>query len=404
MKKLAALLICAALLTGTGCTARQPAEDVTTTIPQTSVPVEVTTQPETEAPIINDYIPDQVPMAAISLPVSDKNTYTEDDILLFTYKCQTISLIIPDSEIEHKVILDLQTRLDGFTSAAQEISDRAKNDYKANTDWNPYFYEILYTPERIDLSVLSLFGENTSWVGGSHPSRSCVSANYDLMTGDVLTLGSILTHEDTLDTLCSLLIEEVAEIKAEKYLFEDYSDTIENRFAQNESYNESWFFSNTGLSFYFSPYEIAPYSSGVITVTIPYEKLTGVIEDRYFPAERDAANGTIKLVAESDAEMDTFTQIAEVIVDGTGEMVFIYTDHSVHNVSIEVGTFDLSNNFISGTTVFGTSILTPGDAVMLQAVLDDTQVIRINYNTDEKSITQYISLNTDGTITLTAEN
>lgn len=399
MKRITALLICIALLAAAGCSSKEAGEHTEAITQQTTAITETTTQPETEATVPNDFIPDQVPMAAISLPLSIKNKYTEEDILLFTYKCQTISLIIPDSEIEQKVIIDLQTRLDGFNSAAQEISERAKNDYAAGTDWQNYFYEVIYTPTRIDLSVLSLYGENTSWVGGSHPSRNCTSSNYDLMTGDVLTLGSILTHEDALDTLCGLLIEEVAEIKAEKYLFTDYRDIIQNRFAQNESYNESWFFSNSGLSFYFSPYEIAPYSSGVITVTIPYEKLTGVIEDRYFPAERDVANGTIQLVKESDADLEDFTQIAEVILDGSGEMLFLYTERSVHDISIEIGTMGLNDVFINSTTVFSAPILTPGDAIMLQAILSNSQtVIRINYQANGNTISQYITCNSDGTI------
>lgn len=396
MKRLTALFLCVALFAA-GCTAKQPIEETSTATLQITEPSETTTQPETEDIHVNDYVPNQVPMAAISLPVSENNRYTEDDILLFSYKCQTISLIIPDSEIEQKVIVDLQTRLDGFNSAAQEISDRAKMDYNAGKDWKNYFYEILYTPTRIDLSVLSLYGENTSWVGSSHPSKNCTSSNYDLMTGDVLTLGSILTHEDALNSLCDLLIEEVTEIKAEKYLFEDYSEIIENRFAQNESYNEGWFFSSTGLSFYFSPYEIAPYSSGVITVTIPYDKLTGVIEDRYFPAEREVANGAMQLIKESDS----FTQIAEVILDDTGEMIFLYTDRSVQDVSIEIETKDENNNFISATTIFATPILTPGDAVMLQKDFKNAQqTIRVIYQTNDQTITQYITLNENGAILL----
>lgn len=402
MKKIVAMLLFAAVLLAAGCKAKQPVENTTTATTQHIIEItENTTTPETENAQVNDYIPNQVPMAAISLPVSEKYTYTEDDILLFSYKCQTISLIIPDSEIEHKVILDLQTRLDGFNSAAEEISNRAKTDYTGKSDWQPYFYEILYTPARADLSVLSLFGENNSWVGGSHPSRSCTSSNYDLMTGDVLTLGSILTHEDALETLCTLLIEEVAEIKAEKYLFTDYSDIIQNRFAQNESYNESWFFNNTGLCFYFSPYEIAPYSSGVITVTIPYEKLSGVIEDRYFPAERDMATGTIRLVTEANADMDTFTQIAEVILDGTGSMVFLYTDRSVHNISIEFGTLDANNSFVNGTTVFGASILTPGDAIMVQDNFANGHSVRVSYQSNGETICQYITCTAEGVIQLT---
>ena len=397
MKKLTVLLLCLSIIAATGCTNKQPAADASTTATQITDPPETTIQPETEDILVNDYIPDQVPMVAISLPVSEKNEYTEDDILLFSYKCQTISLIIPDSEIEQKVIVDLQTRLDGFKAAAQEISDQAKSDYNSSKQWENYFYEILYTPTRIDLSVLSLYGENASWVGGSHPSRNCTSSNYDLMTGDVLTLGSILTHEDALTTLCDLLIEEVAEIKAEKFIFEDYSDIIQSRFAQNESYNESWFFSNTGLSFYFSPYEIAPYSSGVITVTVPYEELTGIIEDRYFPAERDVANGAIQLIKQSDS----FTQIAEVILDGSGEMVFLYTDRSVQDVSIEIGTTDANNNLVNATTIFASPILTPGDAVMLQADFQNAQqTIRVNYQANGRIITQYITLIENGTIQL----
>ena len=217
MKKIAIVLVCIALLTSAGCKAEQPIDDIiaTTGVVATTA---ATTQPVTEAAEINNYVPEQVPMAAISLPVSEKNEYTEDDVLLFSYKSQTISLIIPDSEIERKVILDIQKRLDGFNSEAEEIGLRAKADYTESENWNNYFYNVLYTPGRIDLSILSLHGVNTTWVGGAHPNHSCTSANYDLTTGDVLTLGSILTHVDSLQTLCQLLIDEATEIKAEKFL------------------------------------------------------------------------------------------------------------------------------------------------------------------------------------------
>ena len=399
MKKIYALLICFALLLSAGCSADPVTKDTTNI---TRLPTQTsdctTQQPEPEETVPNDYVPVQVPMAAISLPVSINNEYTEDDILLYSYKCQTVSLIIPDSEIEHNVIIDLQTRLDSFNIVAQEIRDRAKNDYTGTKDWNNYFYEILYTPTRIDLSVLSLYGEITSWGGGAHPSKSCISSNYDMTTGDILTLGTILTHEDKLDALCNLLIDEVADIKAEKYLYTDYSDIIRSRFAQNESYNESWFFSGSGLCFHFSPYEIAPYSSGVITITIPYEKLTGIIEDRYFPAERDVANGTVRIVKEDEAGLTAFSQIAEVILDGTGEMLFIYTDRSVQDVSINIGTTDTAGNFVKSFSIFATPILTPGDAVMLQNLWDPQETIELKYMSNNKEITKYIFCDTDSEI------
>ena len=398
MKKLAIALVCMALLISTGCKAQQPINDTTTSTTAVVETTEVTTQPETETTEISSYIPDQVPMAAISLPVSEKKEYTEDDVLLFSYESQTISLIIPDSEIERKVILDIQNRLDGFNSEAEEIRLRAKADYTGNENWTNYFYNVLYTPGRIDLSVLSLHGVNTTWVGGAHPNHSCTSANYDLTTGDVLTLGSILTHEDSLSNLCQLLIDEATEIKAEKYLYTDYEDTIRNRFAQNESYNESWYFSNEGLCFYFSPYEIAPYSAGIITLTVPYENLTGIIEDRYFPAERDISTGTLRFVKQDDADLDTFSQIAEVVLDSEGQMVFLFTDTSIQEIAIEIGTLQGNGEFVQAKSIFAAPILTPGDAVMLQSTFYNNDSIKVTYRSGDKIITQLLTCNDSGII------
>ncbi len=409
MKKItSAVLLLAMLLSFAGCNSNPSTEPSDTEAVSESTE-NTTTEATTEAtePVIADRIPAQSPMAAVSLPVSISNTYTEDDVLLFSYKSQTISLIIPDSEIENKVILDFQTRLDNFSSNAQELADQARGDYNANADWTPYFCNVLYTPGRIDLAVLSLYGNNTSWVGGAHPSHNCTSANYDLITGDVLTLGSILTNQDALDSLCDLLIEQVAEIKAEKYLYSDYEETIRGRFSKNESYNEAWYFSNEGLSFYFSPYEIAPYASGIITVTIPYEKLTGIIEDRYFPAEKDVATGKIQATRHSDTDLDSFTQIAEVILDKEGEMVFLYTDRSVHNVTLAYGSWNEDGTeFTAEYTVFATPMLTPGDAAMIQLSIPDVMPnVRLTYQTGNETVVEYISQSgKDGTILLLSED
>ena len=407
MKKIiAALLVISMLFCLAACKQDAASNDqtVATTTSELTKNTEITEDTE---PVINDIIPEQAPMAAVSLPVSVTESYTEDDVLLFTYRCQTISLIIPDAEIEDKVIIDFQNRLDDFSESAQSLNLQSQNDYKSASNWNPYFFNILYSPTRIDHAVLSMFGNNISWAGGAHPTHNCTSANYDLITGDVLTLGSILTHEDALDDLCGLLIDSVAEIKAEKFIMSDYEDTIRTRLIQNESYNEAWYFDNNGINFYFSPYEIAPYSSGVITVNIPYEKLVGIIEDRYFPPESDVTTGTIKAIKHADADAAQFTQIAEIIIDKEGEMIFLYTDKSVQNVSIEYGYWNDSQTvFSTQCTVFATPCLTPGDAAMIQLSSSDAPpCVRLKYESNQETIVEYIVLNQDnGSILLLKEN
>ena len=409
MKKILSIaLALTILLSFAACKKGEEPATVTTNAPteqtQNTTADESNTEP-TEP--IADRIPEQAPMAAISLPVSTTTDHTENDVLLFTYQCQTMYLIIPDKEIEDRVILDFQKRLDRFSESATEYSQRAKDDYNGSENWTPYFYNILYSPTRIDLSVLSLYGTNTSWAGGAHPTHNCTSANYDLMTGDVLTLGSILTHEDSLDQLCALIISEVAEIKAEKFIMDDYENIIRNRFSKNESYNEAWFFSTEGLSFYFSPYEIAPYSSGTISVTIPYENLTGIIEDQYFPAEQEITTGTIQAIKQNDTNITNFSQIAEVILDKDGEMIFLFTDRSVQNISIEIGSWNTDRNeFIVDYTVFAAPILTPGDAIMIQTIIPENEPnIRLVYTTQSECVTEYISQqSSDKTIILIDEN
>ena len=405
-KTIAALLALSMIVCFAGCnpdTQEKPTQNTNAVTEESTNEATV----ETTEAVFQDVVPEQAPMAAVSLPISTTNSYTENDVLLFTYKCQTISLIIPDSEIEDKVILDFQKRLDDFSVSAQELNLQSKDDYQNKKEWTPYFYNILYNPTRIDLSVLSLFGTSTSWSGGAHPTRNCTSANYDLITGDVLTLGSILTHEDALESLCTLLTNSVAEIKAEKYIIDGYEEIIRSRLIGNESYNEAWYFDHNGLNFYFSPYEIAPYSSGIITVTIPYEKLTGIIEDKYFPPETDIATGLIQAKRQTDADLSVFTQIAEVVLDKEGEMVFLYTDRAVHNLTVQVGSWNTDGTvFTEDCTVFATPMLTPGDAAMVQLSVPDTMPnVRIQYESNGKNIVEYISQSgKDGTILLIPES
>jgi len=418
MKRYTAVLLAVIMLLGlAACGKAQVQPTATTTIPTTTAPTVTTapattvyateTTPATEEttvpPETTEAEISQIPMISAALPANTEYFILEDGTQIFSYQYQYLQTVMPDPGVADKIVLDFQTRQDNFRDNADDITASAEVDYKGQDNWTPYFFNVLYSPTRVDAAVLSLYGTRVSFSGHAHPERNCVSANYNMITGDVMTLGSILTGADAADDLAALLIEAIDQVREEKNIPVGYADTIENRFSADISYDEAWYFSTEGLCFYFSPYEIAPYSSGTITVTIPYEKLVGVLEDGFFPAERSTAIGTVTATRWSDTDRNSLTQITEVILDREGEMVFLYTDKQVYDVFVEFGSWNEDGTqFTAEYTAFATPTLTPGDAVMLQTSIPDVMpTLRLTYLTGDTTVVQYISQSgEDGSIIL----
>ncbi len=325
----------------------------------------------------------QRPLVAVSIPSSTITEAAQDGTVLFRYTSQHMQLIAPDSEVAEKVILDFLNRIDSSNASAEDLRQQAVQQYDSTREWVPYEYRVIYRPTRIDQGILSLYGTELVFSGESHPNYNCLSANYDLITGEPLTLGAILVHENALPSLKALLLAQLNTIKNEKYLREDYKEIVNRRFGGEESYDEDWFFTQTGLSFYFPPYEIAPYSSGTIIAEIPYEKLTGIMDDAFFPAEQDFADGTITKVSLSDADLNSITQIAEMTLDPEAESYLLQTDHAVQNLQIHYTDPETGESY----TPFAMEQLTEADAVRLEISQDTAKNLTVSYITRGETVT-----------------
>ena len=164
------------------------------------------------------------------------------------------------------------------------------------------------------------------------------------------------------------------------YLYENYTETVKDRFSVDPSQDEALFFTQTGLSFYFAPYEIAPYSSGIITVEIPYEKLTGLLNDAYFPAERETPHGSITVQPFENTDPTQFSQISEVITDKVGDMYLSYTDGMIQDIRIIIN--DEKNSY----TVFAAYELSVGDGIMIQISEDKIGTVSVCYKSEDERI------------------
>lgn len=385
MKKHITLLIVVTVLCCLAGCRTTPANETTGT--QAILPTETTStivKPEAS----------QLPMVAVSLPIITQTEIASDGTELFRYTYQNISLVVPDPEVADKAILHFLNKTD-MQENAEQILAAAKSVYAENShNWTPYVSQVLYTPTRVDQSVMSLSGSHTTYTGTPHPETVYSSLNYNMLTGEFLTLPEILVAEDSGDKLSQFIIDILSKQKESLYIRDGFEDTVKARFAKSLSDDFDWYFSFEGLIFYFVPYDIAPYASGVIKAEIPYTQLTGILKDDYFPRESDSVVGTMNAAILGN-RLDQYTQVAEIVVNKGANKILLYTDQMVQQLRIVTGSWSADGaTFTQENTVFATDNLTPGDAIMLEAELTDSlPTIMLHYQSNGKITKAYVSLN-----------
>lgn len=401
MKKILCLLLCICItLSLTSCWWKKPDTGSTST-QGTSAPTDETTQ--TTVPVV------QIPpldMVSISMPLIHETTLATDGTELFRYSFQDVALNIADADIAKIITLDLLQRMDSNSSTAVSLESQATKDYVPGADWTPYYYEVIYTPRRIDNTILSLSGIHSSFDSFSQSAMSMSSASYDLVTGKFLAISDILSDADGASaSLCEKLIAQLDKIAKDKSLFSSYKATIESSFSMDLNRYYAWYFTGEGICFYFSPYEIAPSSAGTIQVTVPYGELAGILNDAYFPAEQPAIAGSLSAGWFDEVDLNKFTHFAELLDDPDARRCVLWVDTVIYDVRLEQGHWDTATNqFVADSTVFTANCITEGDALTLRCDLSDstpTMLLRYISNGTESSC--YITKDhTTGTVVLSS--
>lgn len=389
MKKILSILLCTAVLL-----CLPACKDTDETVPTTTQAIAVTTSestlPEETLPQVD--IP-HIPVAAVTLTPTTEAEILPDGTVLFEYNYPTIHLALPDGEMAETVMLDFLNRIDATGTQAQQVKEAAEEFYTGKAGWNTYFYNLTFSPMRIDAGLLSLYGMESSYSGGMHPNHNACAVNYDLTTGKALKLRHILTADASADKLTSLICSVLAQ--EADILFSDYALCVEDRFAGDFGADEQWYLSDTGLCFFFSPYEIAPYNAGTIIAELPYEDLTGILLDDFFPHETVITKGTIRLQALEDlAGLNNYSNYSEITLDSGGTSVLISTNSLVYQVKVELGEWNADGTvFTPYSTVFAANAMNRDDAIILKASLSEgLPNIRIQFTSEEMTQAYFLSL------------
>jgi hypothetical protein len=138
-----------------------------------------------------------------------------------------------------------------------------------------WYYHVTVTIVYSTSEILSLDLSRDSYTGGAHGSHHTEYANFNLKTGQRIKLEHILVddYQQSLNAIAESNFRQIHDIEPEESLedagfwFEDNNFRLTDNFSINES----------GLTFFYNEYEIAPYYKGPTVLTLTYEELTDLI-------------------------------------------------------------------------------------------------------------------------------
>ncbi len=216
---------------------------------------------------------------------------------------QTLYLSEADGKKYARLANSLNSLNQDKTSTYEETADSL---YDSASEQLDYYYEdcesfLTYTAnqkyvlQRADNVVLSLRSDYDEFSGGMHPNYGTGGYNYDTVTGKELVITDVMTD---ISTLPAILAEK---IKASDKVQGEFFDNLEDTIIEYGTDKIQWTVGYQGVTFYFSPYEIASYAAGLITATVYFDEYPELFNKKYTVAPDSYA---CELPDWSDVEFD----------------------------------------------------------------------------------------------------
>jgi hypothetical protein len=171
-----------------------------------------------------------------------------------------------DSPASSAVESYVKNRVGNFRSETGEFASQSSVPLTLNID-----YETQYVGENF---VSFLFTEST-YTGGVHPNESPVGKTYEVESGTEISVTNIFVPG-------SGYLEEFSRRTKEKFRSEFDQGGFFEAGAEPRTINfTSFTIDDKSITFYFGPYQIAPYAAGTQTITIPLSELEDYLRDDF---------------------------------------------------------------------------------------------------------------------------
>lgn len=174
----------------------------------------------------------------------------------------------------------LNGRLGEFVNAPVASFVRDAQQVAVNSDFfYPYSYESVLEPTLLTDDTLSLLETTFYYTGGAHPNTSYRSLNF-YRTGEEkpVRLGLKDLFLEGAAYRAFLLREINRKLRARRAAW-----ILDGTVKLTEKDLGVFILTGRGLEFTFTPYAVGPYAQGKFAVTLPYEKLRGLLKPGLLP-------------------------------------------------------------------------------------------------------------------------
>ena len=352
----------------------------------------------TDAPAPTDSAPPAEPRAAAARVeverVSETVTDQSGTRQLLNYFAEHPHVVLSDSAAAEKInaVLDEDYRLfsegeegtdwSGFSS----FQEAARNEYDSRMADGTidafYTYELT---RRVDVArgddrVLSLTYFDSTFSNGAHGYGALMGVSFDLRTGEKLRL------EDLSDDPAGFLEECAEKLWRESRGGEHAALALGGYFPDYEKdlpgllRDGNWYFGDEGIVVIANPYELAPYASGRIEFTLPYEWLRWYMREEYLPAEPETPGALRGEILDTDPAADF---VLDDGTDGQGARVLFTAEGGAEEIRLtRVGWYESFDGWYDDGTLWYASHMDDGETLLLRTWIGDVfPTLKISWRT-----------------------
>lgn len=311
------------------------------------------------------YDEDKSPVPRFDLAIEysfDDETLSEGDTVYYTRSLGTATV---RSDVHGRAAEPINASLAELYAKFSEDADYTKRVAADQPEGEIIALGYRCTPwaERCDTRVLSLVFDVAQNLGGVHDSLVRFARSYDAYTGDLLSLDDVAKNTEQLKTFIGNYVIGLA--GGEEYmpdgasiLFPEFEETIKAIVADGQQ----WYFDERGLVVYANPYDIAPYSYGILCFTVPYTALEEFMDADYMPPlEHEGENGMMLAEAGESFKRDGVSMVGSVTVGEDAQSVILSAEETVYDIKL----------YSADRMLWQRNYMTDGEAMELMCFIPD---------------------------------
>ena len=131
---------------------------------------------------------------------------------------------------------------------------------------------------------MSLVTTQFVYFGGAHPDTTTQAYNIDVVSGQFIPLSAVISDKKGLDSI----LKDALTKQYSDHSFFGLDESLESLDMALPSFEDGkpaydFSFNPNGLTFYFDPATLSPYSDGGEQIDLTYDELSSVLDEHFNP-------------------------------------------------------------------------------------------------------------------------